>query len=109
VKLKRNSIKQQHPSGAVFLSGLGMARSFYLPELHAFEYIAQASWPTMLNEHDQLDWVSAVECMEVWLNRFCGSHYSEWAYHNGTSVDYWQACIAFRRERNRTLFLLTWA
>jgi hypothetical protein len=47
--------------------------------------------------------------LEAWLNRYCGSHYSEWAYHNGTSVDYWQACIAFRRERNKTLFLLTWA
>jgi hypothetical protein len=47
--------------------------------------------------------------MEAWLNRYVGSHYSEWAYHNGTSHDYWQACIAFKRDRNKTLFLLTWS
>lgn len=86
-----------------------MPRSYYLPELHDFEYIAQAPWPTILTEYEQLDWVSAVDCMEAWLNRYVGSHYAEWAYHNGTSVDYWQACIAFRQARNKTLFLLTWA
>ncbi len=60
------------------------------------------------NSHQQLDWIAAVDELEAWLNRYCGSHYAEWAYHNGTTVDYWTACIAFKRERNRTLFLLTW-
>jgi hypothetical protein len=86
-----------------------MTRSYYLPDQHAFEHIATAHWPTVLNQYEQLDWISAVECMEAWLNRYVGSHYSEWAYHNGTSVDYWQACIAFKRDRNKTLFLLTWS
>jgi hypothetical protein len=81
----------------------------YLPELHPFEHIAQAPWPVILNPHQQLDWIAAVDEMELWLNRYIGSHYSEWAYHNGTSIDYWYACIAFKRERNKTLFLLTWA
>ena len=85
-----------------------MPKSYYLPDLHDFEYIAQAPWPVMFDSRDQLDWVSAVDCMEVWLNRYIGSHYSEWAYHNGTSHDYWIACIAFKRARNKTLFLLTW-
>ena len=84
-----------------------MARSYHLPDSHDFEYIDTAHWPTILTEHDQLDWVSAVECMEAWLNRYVGLH--EWAYHNGTSHDYWQACIAFKRDRNKTLFLLTWS
>ena len=86
-----------------------MLRSFYLPELHPFEHIAYATWPTILAPDQQLDWVTAVETMELWLNQYVGSHYSEWAYHNGTSVDYWQACIAFKRERNKTLFLLRWS
>jgi hypothetical protein len=86
-----------------------MARSFYLPEIHPFEHVASAPWPVILNPHQQLDWIQAVDCMEAWLNRYIGSHYSEWAYHNGTAIDYWTACIAFKRERNKTLFLLTWA
>ena len=85
-----------------------MPRSYYLPELHDFAYIATAPWPIIQNSHQQLDWVAAVDEMEQWLNRYIGSHYTEWAYHNGTSIDYWHACIAFRRERNRTLFLLKW-
>lgn len=85
-----------------------MPRSFYLPELHPFEHIAYATWPTII-VNDQWDWVTAVDEMEAWLNQYIGHHYSEWAYHNGTSADYWQACIAFRRERNKTLFLLRWS
>ena len=85
-----------------------MPRSFYLPELHPFEHIATAHWPRIVTQDDQYDWIAAVDEMEAWLNCYCGSHYSEWAYHNGTSIDYWQACIAFRRPRNKTLFLLRW-
>jgi hypothetical protein len=85
-----------------------MPRSMYLPDLHPFEHIATAHWPTVLTEHEQLDWISSVECMEVWLNRYVGSHYSDWAYHNGTSYDYWQACIAFKWAKHKTLFLLAW-
>jgi len=79
----------------------------YLPDLHPFEHIATAHWPTII-VNDQWDWVSSVEEMECWLNRYIGSHYSAWAYHNGTSIDYWQACIAFRLARDKTLFLLQW-
>lgn len=85
-----------------------MPRSFYLPELHPFEHIATAHWPTIIVD-EQLDWVTAVDTMEAWLNRYIGSHYSEWAYHNGTSIDYWQACIAFRKPTYKTLFLLQWS
>ena len=84
-----------------------MPRSFYLPELHPFEHIAVAHWPRVVT-NDQLDWIAAVDEMETWLNRYCGSHYSDWAYHHGTSIDYWQACIAFRRAQHKTLFLLAW-
>lgn len=85
-----------------------MSKEYYLPEWHDFLYIAAAPWPVIHNSYQQLDWVTAVETLEQWLNRYAGPHHAEWAYHNGTTVDYWTACIAFRRERNRTLFLLTW-
>jgi hypothetical protein len=81
----------------------------YFPEYHDFEHIAVAPWPTITSQYDNLDWVNAVECLELWLNRYVGSHYAEWAYSNGTSHTYWQACIAFRQARSKTLFLLTWA
>jgi len=84
-----------------------MPRSYYLPELHPFEHIAVAHWPTIIVD-DQLDWVSAVDVMEAWLNRYIGAHYSHWAYHNGTSINYWQACIAFKKPTYKTLFLLQW-
>jgi hypothetical protein len=85
-----------------------MPRSYYLPDIHPFSHIARAPWPTVIT-NEQLDWVSAVDTLELWLNSNIGSHYSHWAYHNGTSVDYWQACIAFKEARYKTLFLLTWA
>jgi len=84
-----------------------MPRSYYLPELHPFEHVATAHWP-MIIVNDQLDWVTAVDVMEAWLNTHIGSHYSHRAYHNGTSVDYWQACIAFKKPTYKTLFLLQW-
>ena len=70
-----------------------MPRSYYLPDIHAFEHIATAHWPIIIND-GQWDWIQSVDVMEAWLNRYIGSHYSDWAYHNGTSIDYWQACIA---------------
>jgi hypothetical protein len=85
-----------------------MRKDYYLPELHDFEHVATAHWPIVLCD-DQLDWVQSVDTMEAWLNRFVGHHYSYWAYHNGTSMDYWLACIAFKRARDKTLFLLTWS
>jgi len=86
-----------------------MSRGFYLPELHPFEHIAYAEWPVILTADQQLDWVTSVDTMEQWLNCYCGSHWSDWAWHNGTSRDYWCACVAFRKPQAKTLFLLRWA
>lgn len=85
-----------------------MPRSCYLPDMHPFTHIAVAHWPTII-VNGQWDWVSAVDEMESWLNQHIGGHYSHWAYHNGTSIDYWQACIAFKLPKYKTLFLLAWA
>jgi hypothetical protein len=80
---------------------------YLFPEYHEFEYIATAPWPAIV-VNDQLDWVQSVDTLEMWLKQYIGSHYSEWAYHNGTSRDYWQACVAFRKPAYKTLFLLRW-
>lgn len=77
--------------------------------MHDFEHIATAPWPVLVPNNLQIDWVEAVETLEHWLNRYCGPHYSHWAFHNGTSIDYWQACVAFKLAKHKTLFLLTWA
>ena len=83
-----------------------MTGIYYLPEYHDFEHIAVAPWPQLCEL--QLDWVDAMNQLETWLNRYVGPHYAEWAYAQQQSHDYWQACIAFKRAKSKTLFLLTW-
>ncbi len=73
-----------------------------------FEHIAKVPWPVII-ANDQLDWVQAVDTMEQWLIRYIGKPDSEWMYSTGTSHDYWQACVAFRQARDKTLFLLQWS
>jgi hypothetical protein len=79
-----------------------------LPEHHNFEHIARAPWPRVYQDY-QTDWVMAIETLETWLNRYCGPHYQEWAFTTQQDHDFWQACVAFRQSRYKTLFLLTWS
>ena len=85
-----------------------MKRGFYLPEYHTFEHIALAPWPIDPREYQQ-DWINSVDILEQWLNRYVGSHYSEWAFGQNREQEYWHACVAFKQARNKTLFLLTWS
>jgi hypothetical protein len=81
---------------------------FYLPEYHSFEHIGIAPWPHIYTDYQQ-DWILAVDTLEQWLNRYCGAHYSDWAYGQQQNQEYWQACIAFKLAKHKTLFLLTWS
>jgi hypothetical protein len=84
-------------------------RTGYLPEWHDFKYIAQAPWPH-LNHQVQMDWVDAVCTLESWLEQYIGPHHSRWAYHNlGWDLKPNHCCLAFRWDRDRTLFILRWA
>ncbi len=84
-----------------------MARnSFYLPEYHAFEYIARAPWP---RPQIQTDWVDAVATLEYWLEQYVGEHYVRWAWATERDHNSWEACVAFKWDKHRTLFLLTWS
>jgi hypothetical protein len=80
----------------------------YLPEYHNFIYIATAPWPVD-PRHYQQDWIEAVNDVEKWLEKCAGPHLVEWAFSTNQEHNYWEACVAFRRERNKTLFLLKWS
>lgn len=80
---------------------------FYLPEYHSFEHIAVAPWPRV-EDTLQLDWVDSMTMLEQWLDRYVGPHYAAWAYAQQQNLEYWQACIAFKQAKHKTLFLLTW-
>jgi hypothetical protein len=80
----------------------------YLPEYHQFEYIALVPWPQQ-PALIQTDWVDTINTVEQWLEQYTGPHWVEWAFGTCQQQEYWQACVAFRRERNKTLFLLAWA
>lgn len=79
---------------------------YYLPEYHSFEYIARAPWP---NYDSQLDWVDNVVTLEDWLERYVGEHYKRWAWATERDHNSWEACVAFKWAKHKTLFLLTWA
>jgi hypothetical protein len=81
---------------------------FYLPESHSFEHFATAPWPH-IHRNWQSDWVDSVDHLESWLNRYVGPHWASWAYAQQQNQEYWQACIAFKWAKHKTLFLLTWS
>jgi hypothetical protein len=78
----------------------------YLPDLHPFEHIACAPWPSI---GDQIDWIDSINILEDWLQSYVGAHYSHWAYHNmGWGLKPGYCSLAFKRAPDRTLFLLRW-
>ena len=83
-----------------------MTRSYYLPEYHDFAYIATAPWP---NYDSQLDWVDNVITLEQWLEQYVGEHYVRWAWATNSNHTTTEACVAFKWDKHRTLFLLAWA
>lgn len=65
-------------------------------------YTATVLWP---RPQLQIDWVDRVSTLEQWLVRCVGEENRDWAWVNHT-ID---ATVAFKRERDKTLFLLTWS
>ena len=80
---------------------------FYLSEQHEFSYIATVPWPSLAI--GQQDWINSMTQLEQWLDHYIGQHAVEWAYSRQRDLEYWQASIAFRQERSKTLFLLMWS
>jgi hypothetical protein len=77
----------------------------YTPERHGFEYTADICWPGVIGE--QLDWVTGVTDVELWLIQYTGPKYSRWAWNTAKSV--YNVSVAFKYDKHKTLFLLTWA
>ena len=74
-----------------------------------FPHIAIAPWPHVVTDTFQLDWVDSISELELWLERYIGPHWSRWAYATTQEQEYWQACIAFARAQDRTMFVLRWS
>jgi hypothetical protein len=70
-----------------------------------FPHVAVAPWPVD-PRHYQQDWVYAVEELEHWLVASIGAHYSHWVYASVDTQEYWQACVGFRLEKHKSIFLL---
>lgn len=73
-----------------------------------FPYRAVVPWPIDVRE-PQTDWILCVDTLELWLREHIGGHYSHWVYASLDQQAYWQACVAFRRDPDRIMFLLRWA
>jgi len=73
-----------------------------------FPYRAVVPWPIDVRQHQQ-DWILSVDLLESWLKQYVGDHYSHWVYASLEEQAYCQACVAFTRAQDCTLFLLRWA
>jgi len=65
-----------------------------------YPYVGSVPWPI---SQPQVDWVDQLVFMEHWLNDNVGLNNWEWI--NNIPA---QASVAFRLDRDRTLFLLRW-
>jgi len=77
----------------------------YFPDLHGFEYIADITWPNY--GQAQLDWISGILDVEQWLLHYAGAKYDRWAWHR--AVECYHIGVAFKYDKHRTLFLLTYS
>ena len=80
-----------------------------IPEPYPFEYVALAPWPRVYRHGFSIDWVDSIESVETWLLERVGSHWDSWMWATCSQQNYWECCVAFRLNRDRTLFLLQWA
>ena len=75
------------------------------PEYHSFLYTAVVDWPR-LEPDQQRDWIDSIILIESWLETSIGPHYLAWAWVSSTRA--YSCAVAFRWERDKTLFLLRW-
>jgi hypothetical protein len=75
-----------------------------LVDRHAFVYTATIPWPTA--SLPQLDWIQGVDLVQSWLERHVGSHHASWAWND--SGEYYHLGVAFKWDKDRCLFVLTW-
>jgi len=74
-------------------------------QITEFSYIALAPWPRCYAPGFNLDWIDSMERVEAWLTECVGDR---WQWSSSQEQEYWECCVAFRSDRDRTLFLLKW-
>ena len=77
-----------------------------LVDRHFLPFVASVPWPKDPVQ-PQVDWINSSSLLENWLSDNVGSHYSEWAWHWAPTPS--TACVAFKWQKDTTLFLLKWA
>jgi hypothetical protein len=73
-------------------------------DLHCFQYRAAVPCPQDLL--GDADWHHGVDAIEHWLRQRVGSHYESWAWDDPGRLH--RIGVAFRWDRDRTLFLICW-
>jgi len=72
-----------------------------------FVYSARVPWPRA--EDPQIDWIWSVETLENWLYQHVGSRYQYWAWNQEQEQKWYEACVSFKYEPHKLMFVLTWA
>ena len=75
-----------------------------LIDWHGFEYHASVPWPVL--DQSQTDWIQSLDLIQCWLQDRVGGHYRTWAWND--SGDPGKIGVAFRWDRDRSLFVLAW-
>ena len=70
---------------------------------HAFVYPASVPWPRL---EQQLDWIQGIDVIEQWLRYNIGGHWIHWAWNDSQQSAH--IGVAFRWDRDRSLFVLAW-
>jgi len=72
-----------------------------------FPYQAVVPWPDNPTVARQQDWIDSLLLLELWLDSHIGS--GQWIFSSTQDQEYYQACIAFQRASDCTMFILRWA
>ena len=77
----------------------------YVPVVHDFAHTASIPWPG--RQYEQLDWILGIHQVEEWLEQYIGHKYARWNWN--MALESYQVCVAFKHDKHKTLFLLTWS
>jgi hypothetical protein len=75
-----------------------------LQDWHQFSYRATIPWP---NLEQQSDWIQGLHLVEEWLVNHIGPRYQNWAYNDSAII--YNIGVAFKWDKDRTLFVLAWS
>ena len=81
-----------------------------IPRVYPFPYIAWAPWPDCrATDEDTIDWVHSIDVMETWLDTTVGARLVNWCWTCMDTPQHAALAVAFKWDRDRSLFLLRWS